>query len=172
MSKFKGPMMAEELMKQLHSDPDFVRQEAAREEKWRRRREASVRAAAPVVADLNQAGFEGDSIQSIVENCAPFPASAIEILLEWVRSLNEEDLEDKSGQAKLADSIVRALSATRLPFDGRPLTECFERTNDEGLRWAIANTIALTQPHSIDDWLSQKLKHPHWGKKLRELGVR
>jgi hypothetical protein len=164
-------MTAEELMNQLKSDPDFVRQEAAREEKWRQRREASTRVAAPVVTDLNKEGFDGESIQSIVENHAPLPARAIDILLKWLQLLSEQDLEDNSVQAKLADSVARALSATTLSFDGRPLANCFERTNDEGLRWAIANTIALTSPHSIDAWLTEKLKHRYWGKTLRELGV-
>ena len=163
-------MSAEELMKQLQNDPEYLRQEAVREEKWRRLEEADARLEKPILADLDSASFNGESIEAVVRNHTPLPKEAVEILLRWLRALNEEDLEGRSGHARLAESVVRALAATRLSFDGRSLVDCFENTSDEGLKWAIANTIALTTPHSIDEWLSDKLQHGYWGKTLRELG--
>jgi hypothetical protein len=171
MSKFKGPMSAEELVKQLQDDPRFLREEAQREKKWRRLKEADARIESPILVELNFASFRGESIQAVVENHAPLPDEAVAILLRWQRTLNQQDLDDGSGHARLSESIVRALAATTISFDGRPLTECFEKTSDESLKWAIANTIALKNPHSIDGWVVEKLKHPYWGKKLRELGL-
>ena len=171
MSKRKGPMTAEELIKQLEGDAEYQLRRERNDQRQAKRAAEHARIEQPILADLDTASFGGESIEAVVKNHAPLPKEAVEILLRWLKSLNQENLEDRASHARLVESVVRALAATRLSFDGRPLVDCFENTSDEGLKWAIANTIALTVPHSIDEWLTEKLKHRYWGKTLRELGL-
>lgn len=172
MSENRKPMSAAELMAQLEIDPEYRQRRADRDRRLRQQQEASAAMERPILDELRAQGFKSDSISDVVKTHAPLSARLVDILRRRLESLSNDPLEDGSDSARLAESLVRALGATRVRFNGQPLVACFERTSDESLRFAIANTIALTRPHSIDGWLSEKLKDPYWGNKLRALGLK
>ena len=92
---------------------------------------------------------------------APLPVDAIEILRSALPQLDD---------AGLKESVVRAMGTAKQPFDGRPLVTCFQQTNDEGLKFAILNTIALATPYSIDDGLA-RIRNTTQGETLRNRSI-
>lgn len=158
----KRGITAAELMAKLEADPSFQRHSAERDKRFRMRESEHKKILAPVIASLNAIGLQGETIEAIAEKNAPFSSSAVAILISYIQSINEE---------RVLESLVRALCVAEMRFDGRTLADRFDQTSDESLKWAIANTIALTRPHSIEEWLAQKLRHRYWGKTLRELGL-
>ena len=152
---------AAELMSELEKDPAFLRRSAERQHRLDERQLKVDVALSPLIRNLNENGFPGSTLNEVVERNAPLPVNAVELLLACLPQLHEE---------RSLESIIRTLGAASVTFDGRPLIECFQRSSDESVRWAVVNTIALTHPHSIDEWLNEKLRHEYWGKTLRELG--
>ena len=160
MSK-ERPMTAAELMAKLQSDPEYQRRTAEKERRLREREKTDRHVFEPCLAELLRLGFVGESVEDIVEQYSPLPETAVSELLSFLPELKDP---------RQIESVIRALGASARPFDGRPLTRCFESTDDEALKWAIANTIALAHPHSIDNWLSELRKSQYWDKTLHELG--
>lgn len=152
---------AAELMAELQGDPAFRRREVEANQKRHLREQEYSRLLEPLVTKLQELGLQGGSLHEIVQRFAPLPGDAIEVLLAGLVELND---------ARAKETVIRALGAARTPFDGRPLMVCFERTDDEGLKWAILNTVALARPHSIDDWLSSIAGTPA-GETLRKLAA-
>jgi len=159
--KKRQAMTAADLMAELQSDTRYQQEARRREQAQQARQRVLVESLTPCVTALNALGLPGDSLQEITGSSAPLGEDAVAILLESLGGVPEP---------RAQESIVRALAASGVAFDGRALARCFESTDDPGLRWAIANTIALTHPHSIHDWLSELREAPYWEKTLRELG--
>ena len=136
---------AGEFMAELQKDPAFRERQRKAAEKLRLREREYERLFAPLLAKLSNEGANCATLHELVERCAPLSEGVVNILLLALPEF---------GDARAAESVARALGAAEKPFDGRPLTECFERTSDEGLKFAVLNTIALAHPHSIDRWLA------------------
>jgi hypothetical protein len=150
---------AAELMAELQGDPAFRQRELEAEQKRLRHERQISLLLEPLLTKLREHGLHGASLQEIVQKFAPLPAKAIEVLLLGLSEL---------GDARASEGVVRALGAAKESFDGRLLIACFERTDDEALKWAILNSIAMTHPHSIDDWLAATHNTP-LGETLRRL---
>jgi hypothetical protein len=161
MSK-ERPMTAAELMAKLQADPEYQKREAEKERRRQVRQKAYDQLLEPYLIELRNLGFESESLQELVRVYTPLPEEPVNTLLSSLSVLSEP---------RVLESVVRALGAAAHSFDGRPLARCFEATDDEALKWAIANTIALAHPHSIEEWLSELRKSPHWDKTLQELGL-
>jgi hypothetical protein len=155
------PKTSAELMAELQSDPEFRAREAEADRKRIVREQEHQRLMRPLLLRLEQIGVSGTTLQEIVRRFAPLSPDAIQILLS---ALPEIDAP------RPKESIVRALGAASEPFDGRPLIECYEQTRDEGVKWAVLNTIALARPHSIETWLAT-IRHTPAGDTLRKLSV-
>lgn len=152
---------AAELMAELQADPAFQAREAAAAQKRQAREQERTRLYAPLLSALDEIGIHGPSLQEVVQRFAPLPNRAVEILLAGL-----VDLDDPRAK----ETVIRALGAAKQPFDGRSLVDCYARTDDEGLKFAILNTIALARPHSIDEWLSA-MEHTSAGETLRNLAI-
>lgn len=152
-------IMAGELMAKLEKDPEFQKRRALRDAKIRCLELEDARLLAPVLASLAEQGIVAETLEEIVQRYAPLPKQAVEIILAALPEMPDD---------RAQEGFVRALGAAREPFDGRPLKSCYERTYDEGLRWAIINTIALANPHSIDDWLVA-MQGTYFDETLRKL---
>jgi hypothetical protein len=163
MSKKRRRQTAEELMTELAKDPEFVRMRAAKDERSRLRKERLDAIERPILASLAEVGFAADSIEDLVKKFVPLPEAAVDMLLRCLRECHED---------RIQESLVRALAATRIPFNGQALVDCFESTSDEGLRFAILNTIALARPNSIDDWIQKILQNEYRRKQLTDLGYK
>lgn len=90
-----------------------------------------------------------------------FASEIVEILLSWLSGCHEE---------RIQEMLVRALAAAKSSFDGRHLVTCFESTSDEGVRFAVLNTIAVARPYSIDSWMEKARQNDYLHKKLSDLG--
>lgn len=160
MSK-KNPMTAAEFMAELEADEGFQSRQKAKEKKLEKRIEADRIKFAPCIERLTAVGFNAQSVEEIVELYSPLPFTAVDILLEFLPSLKDP---------RHIESVVRALAASDYPFDGRQLAKCFDTTNDEALKWAIVNTIAISHPHLIDGWIVKLCENDYWRKTLYDLG--
>jgi hypothetical protein len=140
----KGGKTAEQLMSELQSDPTFRKREEERDQRRLQRELEYARILAPILRKLADIGYKAASMEGLVDAFAPLPPPAVEILLSSLANVVDE---------RLKESIVRALGAAEQPFDGTPLVECFDGTSDEGLKFAVLNTIAFVKPYSIDHWL-------------------
>jgi hypothetical protein len=152
---------AEDLMAELEKDPDYLRRRAERDEKFSRLKEKYARLERPILEILASHGYQAESIDDALKRFAPLPKPVVEVFLGGLETCDDD---------RIRESLVRALGAAERPFDGRPLVRVYEDTPDDNLRWAIANTIALVRPHSIDEWLAQAVADPVLGKTLKTLG--
>ncbi len=146
---------------ELFKDPEFCRRNEERLEEIRQAELEAERIFAPLMRKLARAGFDAPSIYDVAERYVPLPRAAVEILLSYITSFDDDNAKE---------DIVRQLVAPEQPFDGRPLVDCFESTTNSSLRWAILNTIACARPHSIDEWLRTALRDTWIETTMRALG--
>src|SRR5262249_10693257 len=117
---------------------------------------------APLLEKLGAQGYRAASLDEFIDKFDSLPANVVPLLLEFLDSCED---------ARECEIIVRALSAAQCPFDGRPLTRCYDRIrDDEAVRWMILNTISLKRPQSIDNRLEEAREDPYRRKTLEELG--
>ena len=150
-------------MAELAKDPEYVRRRAERDKKFADRQRYYDSKMKPVLDELCTAGFPGTSVQDVTAKYAPLPEPAVGILIDFLNNCDEEALQN---------TLVRALGAAAAPFDGRLLTDLYDQTWSEALRFAILNTIAMAKPHSIDEWIEAARKDDYRRQKLTDLGFR
>lgn len=97
----KGPVTAEELLRELEADPDYQARveaaEAEREERVRLLRAAEI----PIVEDLNAVGVSVSSVWDLVNTSVPYP-DALPILLSHLERGEYPD--------RVMESLGRALA--------------------------------------------------------------
>lgn len=157
----KTSVTAAELLAKLNRDPAYRRKIEERAKRQQQRKKAYDQMLAPYLRDINRRGYAGASLEEVIKNHSPLPPPIIQILLSSLVSLKEP---------RVLESVVRALAAADHSFDGKALVQCFESTNDESLKWAIVNTVALRRPTGTNQWETQLRNHPYWDKTFRELG--
>jgi hypothetical protein len=118
------------------------------------------RIAAPIVADLKEAGFPVHSVDQLPMMGQPYP-EAVPILLHWLPRIDDPFTKE---------SIVRALSvpwAKRIAT--RPLLEEFVRARKEDhmLRWAIGNAVEVIADKSVAEDLQRIVSDPSNGTARR-----
>ena len=157
----KKSTRASDLESDSRQSPDLEERRRRRDERFRKREEETKRLQQPILDELQRRGYEADSIHQLKRKYAPLPKDATDVLLEHVGP--EVD-------RRLLESVIRALGASGEPFDGRPLSDCFDAVSDYNIQWVILNTIACAKPTGIDDWIDAILEHDHFGQELRKLG--
>ena len=161
MKKKRGWQSAGDFMAELEQDPEYMRMRAEKDERHRLVQAQCDQILQPILERLADAGFPANSIQQVVAKFAPLPQPAVEILLDSLKGCRE---------VRVQESLVRALGAAEFRFDGQPLAKLFTNTSDEGLRFAIFNTIALVRPTSISEWLDAVQQNDYYRQKLTDLG--
>ena len=153
---------AEELMAQLARDPEYAKRRQADEQTRQTKVAQNMRDAQPVVDNLAAQGLSIQTIADLFNNKLNYKA-AIPTLLEWLpRVSNPEVKED----------IVRALSVIwAKPSAIEPLLVEFERADDSGLRWAVANGLAVVADDSAFSRISDWLRDPRYGNAREMLAV-
>jgi len=153
---------AAELLARLSRDPEYRDREArqAREEALNVAR--SQKLAAPILRDLSAIGVTPSSLDRLAHEYAPLSDDVVKVLLNWIPRATDPDIQE---------SLIRPLGATGVSFNGEPLIEAFENTRSEGLRWAIANTIAEARPMGITDWLLGAVQDPAYGDDRQMLAL-
>lgn len=149
-------------MAQLQQDPEYLRQQAERERAHAERVQRSRAAAEPVVRELRRAGFAVEMPEDLARRYAPVPGPAVDILLAWLPRVEDEGVRV---------TMVRALAASREPFDGLPLARAFEESRSETFRWVVGNTLALANPTGLAEWVARAVADPASGKARETLAV-
>jgi hypothetical protein len=158
VARKKGSLTAEEFGRQLASNAEYQARLAAQAA---RAREIEKRVQ-PVLDDLRELGFVASSLAEFVRAYAPLPTEASAALLKHLRAADDDSLREP---------IVRALGGAGEGFDPTALRDLFEATTSEGLRWAIANTMAELRPLLLRDWLGRALMTVRYGKAREMLAV-
>jgi hypothetical protein len=145
---------AAELLARLNRNPKYREREVnrAREEALNVAR--SQKLGAPILQDLGAIGVTPSSLDRLAHEYAPFSEDVVKVLLNWIPRAMDPDIQE---------SLIRSLGAAAVRFDGRPLIEAFENTRSDGLRWAIANTIAEARPTGLTNWLVGAVQDPSYG---------
>lgn len=153
--KRKGPIGAAELMAQLEQDPEYQARRAALDRERALKQARFKELEEPVLQDLRQIGVFIATLSDLTAQYGPLREEIICTLLKWIRLTSQATLQD----AWFQQWLVRPLAAVKEPFDASPLTVLFEKTNDESLRWQIANAIAQTRPRDVTDWVVRAVEN-------------
>ena len=134
----RKPITAGELLKQLESDPEWVRQRNEREAEREQRHREYLRIEKPVVDDLHEAGCEVESVWDLVNSTPDTYGLAVPVL---VYHLGQESHPDK-----VRESCARALSkkAARPYFDAIfDIFQTMPNTGANRAKWATANALGV-----------------------------
>jgi len=147
---------ADELMAELEAKPEFQMRMTEKAQRRAERKALIAQIEEPLLAELRELGID---VRYVSELCQPenVPVSpeVVSILLKWLPLVSHD---------RVKDAIIRAVGASREPFDGKPLVECFlADRGDESLRWPIANTMAVAKPTGIADWLAGAVRERRYG---------
>lgn len=149
------PKSAADLMVELEKDPEFVARAKRREQQQRAAVENYSRVAEPIVRELGTQGYRVNTIGELVRSGAEY-RTAVPILLHWLPRI--ADLQVK-------EDIVRALSVPWAKPNTAPvLIDEFQKTDSPGLRWAIANGLAVVADDSVFEDLERLVQDRSLGK--------
>lgn len=164
-----GPITAGELMDKLRNDPAYQEQMRERALFAQQRAQAYRAAVEPLIGALRIAGCNVESLEELRKIGAKGSQvyrAAVPTLSRW--------LGETTNQALKSD-IVRTLTlpAAR-PDAARTLIDEFKRTEDgseTGLRWTIANALAVVADESVFDDLVRLSLDKSYGKAREMLAL-
>lgn len=153
----RGPIRAGELMDRLATDPDYQTKKAAFELEQKAATEALARAEAPIVEELQRAGFDVLSVWDFVNRTDRY-VGALPILLVHLQR-NYPD--------KVRESIARALAVPEAKFAWRTLLKLFRQDFDQkanGVKWAVGAALAATADDDVIHDLIPLFRDPRHGE--------
>lgn len=160
--KRRGSKSAADFMQELGEDPEYMKRRAERDEAQAHRRTEISRSLEGVMEEARRAGYAVTEIDELPKTYAPLPAGLVDVLLRGLRSIGNEGAQE---------SVVRVLAAAGVPYDGTILARLFESTDSSSLRWAIANTFAVTSPTGVNEWLVGVLSNHSYGSARQMIPV-
>ncbi|MEM9354275.1 MAG: hypothetical protein AAGA92_14810 [Planctomycetota bacterium] len=144
----RKPKKAEDFLRELESDPEWVAQRDARERELAERAAVYAADEADLVAEIRAAGFGIGSVWDLVNN-APhsvlerrFTAGYSAVYPILIRHLT------LSHHERVREGIIRALTVK----DGgeeleQALLAQFKKETDDGLKWVLANALQTAVPY-------------------------
>lgn len=126
--------------------------------------ENNKRASAPVVAELNQAGFPVSWISDLYARKMNY-AEAIPILIKWLPLIDNTDVKE---------SIVRALSVSwARPSAALPLIREYAKADpaSTNFKWAVANALAVVADDSVFREIVDLVRDDRHGKAREMLAL-
>lgn len=160
--KKKKRISAAELMAQLQQDPEFLALQEIKQMERTRQEAEFKELERPILEELQRIGVVVSSLSELPSRYAPISAEVVQILLRWIPVVTDE---------KIQEWLVRVLASTKVPFDGAPLIDLFEKTKSDNLRWVIANTLSLTHPTGVTEWVLKAAINPSLGKSREMLAL-
>lgn len=162
----KNLLTANELRKKLREDPDFLAREITDEKEILRREQAHaefMQYAAPVYADLAQAGFDITRFSDLYTkpeyaNKKTFQCAAL-ILLSWLPHIE---------LLRVKDDMVRTLSIRwAKPMAAAALIKEFEHAPDfevSGYIWTVGNALSVVADDSVFDDIVKLVTNKRYGR--------
>ncbi len=152
-------------MSELNADPDYVARMRERERRQSENADSYQRAAAPVLQELASIGFRVQSIGDLRQSGAEY-ATAVPVLVRWL---------SRVANAQVKEDIVRTLSVTwAAPAAVSAMIAEFKSADDpkgDGLRWAIANGLAVIADDTAFDEIAQLVQDTRYGKAREMLAL-
>lgn len=156
---------AAELLAKLQADPRWVAERAKEEKEFRRRGLELQQAEAPLVADVQSAGFEVESVWDLVNTAASY-RPALPVLLEHL---------GRDYPPAIREGIARALATPEARFARSELIEAFvaekNRRVKDGLAVAVAETSDIEDVGDLDDVLALLQNPEHGSSRILLLSV-
>lgn len=159
--KSRKSMAATELDELLHSCPEWVAQNAAREAK-RAEAEAQFRIEEePIIADLAVAGFEVGSVWDLVNTNERYP-SAIPVLLKHLT---------KPYHVRIREGVIRALTTPDARgVAAEAILAELRQEQDSEVRWALANALTVAADRANAAAIKALLDDPAYQDVSERLG--
>ena len=130
--KRTGPMTAEELLRELEADPEWVAARDKREQELLRRQAELRLVEAPLLEALRAAGHPVGSVWDLVNTAAPYP-SALPILLDHFT---------RPYPAVIREGIARALAVREARFAWATLKQHYLDERDEAPKDGLAAALS------------------------------
>lgn len=150
-----GPIKAEDLLKELESDPKWVAERDAREKEHARRDEEIAKHERKLVSEIRGIGYEIDSVWDLVNN-APHPVLERGFIGPYERAYPILIRHLKLPYIReVREGIIRALTIK----DGGPELEAalldeFYKEQDPAMKWVLGNALRTAMPYH------RRRKHP------------
>lgn len=159
-----GEVTAEELMARLNNDPAFVLRRQQKEQRLAKARIAVEQASAGILEELTRLGYPCTSVSQIVQKYCPLPSIIADCIIRWIPKVDHDIVKE---------ALIRALGAAEQKFSGRVLADSYDSfSHSIGVQFAVLNTIAMTHPTDIDDFISRIAESEHIRKQLKGLGYK
>lgn len=157
MRSRKGRTLAE-IDAELQANPEWVAQEARREQLRAEKRREHARIEVPVVQALCEAGVEVSSVNDLISTSVPYP-KAIPILLEHFQ---------RNYPRWLREGIARSLACKESKHLWPKLLELFEADEDgptpNGPKWGLGLALMVNADKSRMDELIRLVQDPSHGE--------
>lgn len=141
----KKDKTAAELMAELEAKPEFVERRARLDEEHRKRRAELRRAEAPLVRELNDAGFEVESVWDLVNTRASY-TEALPILLAHLTS-------DAPYPPAIRAGIARALAVRESSEAWSTLVRLYREESDVRTKDGLAVALSVAANRALIDEL-------------------
>lgn len=131
-----GSVRADDLMRRLESDPEWVRKRDEREAEFERRHQDYLKIERPVVDDLREAGCDVESVWDLVNRSLEGCECAVPVLVEH---LGRDSYPDK-----VRESCARALTDPIASDHFDVIYKIFQTMPNTGVnkaKWATANAL-------------------------------
>ncbi|TME54493.1 MAG: HEAT repeat domain-containing protein [Chloroflexi bacterium] len=119
----------------------------------------------PIVEDLRAQGYPVDTVADLLNKRMRYP-DAIPTLLRWLPRIKDPAVKE---------DIVRALSVPwARPAAALPLIHEFREASDDsefGLRWTIANALAVVADDSVFEEVASLLRNKEYGRAREMLAL-
>jgi hypothetical protein len=151
-------------MRELQKDPEYVARMQQRERQQQESTASHRQAMEPLLKELAAKGFRVRSLVELREGGSNYGA-AVPVLLQWLPRISDRHAKE---------DIVRTLSVPWAKPEAAPLLiREFKAANDptgDGLRWAIANGLAVVADDAVFEDLLHLVQDKQYGK-AREMLV-
>ena len=135
----RKPLTAADLMAKLNSDPEYVAMRQRKEAELQARVAEWRRAEAPLVEELNAAGFVVNSVWDLVNTSEPYP-DALPILIDHLQ---------RSYPSRVREGIARALATSQSKCAWEVLTRLFREESAEDAKDGLAVAIAAAADNEV-----------------------
>lgn len=134
----RGSIPADELIRRLESDPEWVKLRDKREADREKRHQEYSKIERPIVKDLNEAGCSVESVWDLVNTTPENYINAVPVLIHHLSNDSHSD--------KVRESCARALSKKEASHYFDAIYHIFESMPNTGVnkaKWATANALGV-----------------------------
>jgi hypothetical protein len=152
-----GPLTAAELIARLNADEAYLAREEAEVLRMAERGKELSRAEQPLMADLEKAGFDLESVWDLVNTATPYPGAIPTLLAHIVRPYPD----------RVREGIARALAVPESRMGWSVLIDEYRKSSDQttfGAKYALGLALAAAADDEVLDDVLSLLREPAHGE--------